>query len=97
MGGETLEWYKFSLLCLIIATGNAISERVFRHGRGARQVQVMLVECNGLSYEGFCAKLNRDSVKQGREWWGYVDRRGERFNNGQEAEQGSGRGVVTVT
>ena len=44
----------------------------------------------------FCAKLNRDSVEQGRGWWGYVDRRGERSNNGQEAEQGGRAGQLTV-
>jgi hypothetical protein len=27
LGGETCEWCKFSLFCLIVATGNAISER----------------------------------------------------------------------
>jgi len=68
MGGETLEWCKFSLFCLIIATGNAISERGFSamagvHGKSRSELGLphvlvsMLVAFNGLPYEGFMRKL----------------------------------------
>ena len=28
----------------------------------------------------FAGFINRDSITEGRSWWGYIDRRGERFN-----------------
>ena len=40
----------------------------------------MLVAFNGLPYDKFFEKNNRDSKNKGRNWWGYIDRRGERFN-----------------
>ena len=42
----------------------------------------MLVAFNGLPYDKFFGKINRDSdsITEGRSWWGYIDRRGERFN-----------------
>ena len=61
-GGDTAEWSKFALLCLILATGNAISERGFsamaaihfksRSSLGLPQVlAAMLAAFNGPSYE----------------------------------------------
>ena len=40
----------------------------------------ILVAFNGLPYDKFFEKINRDSITEGRSWWGYIDRRGERFN-----------------
>ena len=91
LGGETYEWCKFSLFCLIVATGNAISERGFSamaavHGKSRSELGLphvlasMLVAFNGASYKDFCEQINKDSISQGKKWWGYVDRRGERFN-----------------
>jgi hypothetical protein len=79
------------LFCLIVATGNAISERGFSamaavHGKSRSELAPphvlasMLVVFNGASYKGFCEQTNKGSISQGKKWWGYVDRRGERFN-----------------
>ena len=105
MGGETLEWCKFSLFCLIIATVNAISERGFSamagvHGKSRSELGLphvlasMLVAFNGLPYEEFYEKINRDSIEQGRNWWGFISRRGERFNKEKEAAE---LGGVAIT
>ena len=105
MGGETLEWFKFSLFCLIIATGNAISERVFSamagvHGKSRSELGLphvlasMLVAFNGLPYEEFFEKINRDSIEQGRNWWGFISRRGERFNKEKEAAEPGGVAIT---
>ena len=91
LGGDTIEWCKFALFCLIIATGNAISERGFSamsavHGKSRSELGLpqvlasMLAAFNGKSYEDFFQQINRESYKEGRKWWGYIDRRGERFN-----------------
>ena len=84
------DWCKFALFCLIIATGNAISERGFsamsavhsknRSELGLDQVFAsMLVAFNGKSYKNFYEEMNRDSTELGKKWWGYVDRKGDRF------------------
>ena len=73
-GGDCYEWCKFALFCLIIATGNAISERGFsamsavhsknRSELGLDQVFAsMLVAFNGKSYKDFYEEMNRDSTE----------------------------------
>jgi hypothetical protein len=47
LGGGTYEWCKFSLFCLIVATGNAISERGFSamaavHGKSRSELGLPL-------------------------------------------------------
>ena len=41
----------------------------------------MLVAFNGKSYKDFYEEMNRDrdSTELGKKWWGYVDRKGDRF------------------
>ena len=39
----------------------------------------MLVAFNGKSYKNFYEEMNRDSTELGKKWWGYVDRKGDRF------------------
>ena len=73
LGGGTCEWCKFSLFCLIIATGNAISERGFsamsavhaksRSELGLPQVLVsVLVAFNGKSYKDFYDQIEQERV-----------------------------------
>jgi hypothetical protein len=38
----------------------------------------MLVVFNGKSYKDY-EEMNRDSTELGKKWWGYVDRKGDRF------------------
>ena len=75
LGGDTYEWCKFSLFCLTIATGNAISERgfsamgavhaTFRSELGLPQVLVsMLVAFNGKSYKEFYDQIEQESYSQ---------------------------------
>jgi hypothetical protein len=40
----------------------------------------MLVAFSGLPYDKFFEQNNQDSTHEGRNWWGYIDRRGGKFN-----------------
>ena len=77
-GGETRDWAKFALFMLIVATGNAISERGFsamaavhsksRSELGLPQVLAsMLAAFNGPSYEDFFNAIERQGLAQGRQ------------------------------
>jgi hypothetical protein len=48
----------------------------------------MLVAFNDLPYDKFFEKNNRGSINEGRNWRGYIDRKGERLDPavGVEAE-----------
>ena len=61
------------------------------HGKSRSEVGLphvltgMLVAFNGKSYADFFEQLEKESYEQGKKWWGYVDRNGERFNKTDKA------------
>ena len=83
--GKFSEWVKFALFCLIMATGNAISERGFSamsaaHTKSRSELGIkhvlgaMLAQFNGASYNAFFKDIENQSKKEGKKWWGYVDK-----------------------
>jgi len=91
-GGPPLrQWAKFATFCLLLATGNAISERGFsamaavhnksRSELGLEQVLApLLAQFNGKAYGAFFEEIDRDSKREGKKWWGYVEKRGENLS-----------------
>lgn len=80
---EVSTWCWFCLFCLVMPTGNAISERGFSamgstHGKGRSEMgnqQVfanMMIAFNGPTVTDFAANAQRESDELGDRWWGYV-------------------------
>lgn len=80
---ELRDYSMFALFLLLFPTGNAISERGFSalnatctKGRSSMSVKqalaAMIISFNGDSYKNFKESLDRDSMANGSEWWGFV-------------------------
>jgi len=80
---ELRDWALFALFLLIFPTGNAISERGFSalnatatKGRYSLSVNealaTMIISFNGPTYEAFKSALDKESMAEGKEWWGFV-------------------------
>jgi hypothetical protein len=77
---EPNDWAVFCrLFMLVLTTGNAISERGFSamsnaHTKSRSQLSVaqcranMVISFNGQNYQDFANRLNRESLKKGKDW-----------------------------
>ena len=80
---EMRDWALFALFLALFPTGNAISERGFsalnatntkdRYSLSVKQAfHTMIISFNGPSYEAFKKALDDESLKNGKDWWGFV-------------------------
>ncbi len=82
--GKFSEWVKFALFCLIMATGNAISERGFSamsaaHTKSRSELGIqhvlgaMLAQFNGASYNAFFKDIESQSKEEGKKSVGHCN------------------------
>ena len=81
--GDLAPWCWYCLFCLVMPTGNAISERGFSamastHGKARSEMshkQVfahMMIAFNGPTVPNFAANAHLESQELGHRWWGYI-------------------------